>query len=319
MQEIIAVVGPTASGKTGFALKIAQRFLTQHSKSNYSGVDLISVDSRQIYQGLEILSGADVPDYFSRVPSNEVDNFAYYKHKTAPITLHGISIINFDQDWSVAHFKDFATQIICNSFRNNRLVILVGGTGLYHQHLFSTDSNLYIPPNQKVRAAAEEMSLGELQKWLETIHKEKFLSLNNSDKNNPRRLVRAIEIATGTSTDETAQLPENITVTTYGMQLSLAEVEQKIMQRVEQRFCTGVVSEAENLSKICLIKDLTVCSTLGLQELTDFIAGRIDAEQCKVNWALREYQYAKRQLTWFKRRTDIIWLDDLQKKQYTAN
>jgi tRNA dimethylallyltransferase len=339
MKKIISVVGPTATGKTSFALQIAFTALKNNNESTthqYSGVDLISVDSRQVYKGLEILSGADVPQNFELLTSDLNDHtqnskFPFFQHNKLSISLHGISIINLDQEWSVAHFKDFATKIILNSFKHNRLPILVGGTGLYHEHLFNLDKNLYVPPNNDLRTKAKNLTLIELQNWLEEVNSEKFSKLNNSDINNPRRLVRAIEISVGVPDVESEinldeSLPKDIKIEKIGMDLSLKEIEQKITLRVEERFNGGVIQEVKSLIKKCVavgiddhLKDLPVCSTLGVSDLCEFLNTTLSATECKEKWSLHEFQYAKRQLTWFKKQSDVIWLDAIQKNKYTCS
>lgn len=324
MQKILAVVGPTSTGKTDFALKLAIQAL--QLPKNYTGVDLISVDSRQVYKGLEILSGADIPKNFNLV----ANNFPYYNHKQLPITIHGVSIIEFDQEWSVTHFKSFATSIILHSFENNRLPILVGGTGLYYQHLFNSDEDLYIPPNKDVRRKAEKLSVQELSEWLFTIDPEALVRMNDSDVDNPRRLVRAIEKAVW---NKKYFIPEKNTdaknkhrsqgkvlsaeITTFGMQTSLEIIQAKIKLRVQERFERSAVEEVKKMQKKCRDTNLPVCSTLGVADILEYLSGNIDKNECKKNWALHEFQYAKRQITWFSKNPDIIWLDDLQKKQYT--
>lgn len=319
-QKILAVVGPTATGKTAFALQIASQALQK--PHDYSGVDLISVDSRQVYRGLEILTGADIPENFSEVDSD----FPYYKHNDLEIILHGVSMISVNQEWSVTHFKDFATQIILHAFENNRLPILVGGTGLYHQQLFSSDENLYIPPNEDVRRTAGKLSVDELSEWLFKVDPDALVQMTDSDVDNPRRLVRAIEKALWTkryyapkSTQENQYKNplSECEVVFFGMQLSLDTIQEKITQRVADRFEMGAVTEVNKLQRIGENTNAPVFSTLGVSEISEFLSGAITQEECEKKWALHEFQYAKRQITWFQKQENIIWLDELQKKQYT--
>lgn len=376
----MAVVGPTATGKTTFALQLAQQAL--QSPHNYAGVDLISVDSRQVYKGLEILTGADVPGDFRLVSGAsektnptfaQILHFPYYQHAQLPIALHGVSIVDLDQDWSVTYFKDFATTIILNAFETNRLPILVGGTGLYHQELFSTDTDLYIPPNPDVRRKAEAFTVEALHEWLFKVSPETMMQMTDSDVQNPRRLVRAIEKAiwnkryfSPRAKQKTFQIrSELITqpeltkqaklttqqklvakteqifqqnhisrseliskkvknsllsqaqVIMLGMQVSLEIIQKKISERVKERFDQGAILEVKKLEKQCKKSAYPVCSTLGVEEILEYLSGDINQEECQKKWALHEFQYAKRQLTWFKKQTNCIWLDDIQKKQYT--
>ncbi len=335
MNKILAVVGPTATGKTAFALKLASQVL--ESTNTYTGVDLISVDSRQVYKGLEILTGADIPEDFRLIAyqqgSSEPLTFPYYENRYADITLHGISIISVEQDWSVTHFKDFATNIILDSFKNKRLPILVGGTGLYHEHLRNNDISLYTPPNVDVRRKAEEMNAAQLSEWLFAVDPEALMQMNDSDIDNPRRLVRAIEKALQTKQyfvndpliEQTGKVEkkeqENLLtqseIITFGMQVSLEQIQEKIADRVRERFKQGALAEVKKIRKLCKLNIAPSCSTLGVSDLLKFISHQISEEKCLENWGLHELQYAKRQLTWFKKQEGIIWLDELQKKQYT--
>lgn len=319
-QKILAVVGPTATGKTEFALRLAVQALQK--PHNYSGVDLISVDSRQVYRGLEILTGADVPENFSEVDSD----FPYYKHNGLEIVLYGVSMISVNGEWSVTHFKDFATQIILHAFENNRLPILVGGTGLYHQQLFSSDEKLYVPPNEDVRTTAEKLSVSELNEWLFKVDPEALVKMTDSDVDNPRRLVRAIEkalwmkryfVPKSVKENQYKNPLSECEIITLGMQLPLETIQEKIMQRVGERFEFGAVAEVKKLEKICENSNAPVFSTLGVPEISEFLSGELTQAECQNKWALHEFQYAKRQLTWFRKQESTTWLDELQKKQYT--
>jgi len=171
--------------------------------------------------------------------------------------------------------------------------------------LFSKDENLYVPPDSKLREKAQILSLNELQKWLESINPEKLKSMNNSDINNPRRLIRAIEIAIGTPQFiNSTKLPNDVEIQTIlvGVDMSLENFQEKILKRVIQRFDNGSTKEVENLLRICEQNDLPVCSTLGVSDISKYISAEISKEVCIRDWALHEFQYAKRQLTWFKKK-----------------
>lgn len=298
--RIMSVVGPTATGKTKRALKIARKKL---ELGETSGVDLISVDSRQVYQGLEILTGADVPEGFDK--KNQ-----YFANVDEPIRIFGISIIHPKQEWSVAHFQQYARAIMLDSWKQNRLPILVGGTGLYHQELFRQDDALHVSPNANVRRQAEAMSLEELQNWLKKIDSARFDQMNHSDQSNSRRLIRAIEISitsrkSGKKSQEKSEAaididwsdikPEVIMVTA-----PLETIRKKIAKRVKERFKSGAIDEVKWLLSLDLSPSLPVFSTLGVPEISRYVNGELSTEQCQELWTLHEFQYAKRQVTWWK-------------------
>ncbi len=306
--RIISIVGPTASGKTSFVLELAQGILENKS---YSGIDLVSADSRQVYQGLEIISGADIPEDFKRV---SINNFSYDVYQHGDVTLHGVNIITPDHEWSVTHFQDLAIEVINLAKKKNRLVIIIGGTGLYHDQLFNLNPALRVKPKLKIREKAKQMDLVSLQKWAEEVNPERFKKLNNSDVNNPRRLIRIIEIGSEKIKESSGSLAvEQIYV---GLNLSLEEIKKRIDQRVRERFAAKAVEEVKSLQKKYQDWSLPALSALGVSEVSRLINGLFSEEECLSQWALHEFQYAKRQLTWWKKK-QVTWfkIDNLGWKE----
>lgn len=298
---IYSVVGPTASGKTKYALQLAQQLLEQKSTA---GVVLISADSRQVYKGLEIISGADIPEGF--LPQDD-DSFAKGK-----IVLHGVSMIETSQEWSVAHFVSFAREILLQCKDTGKAAIIVGGTGLYHKKLFEAGDALFVPPNQELRTSLSQLSVSELQGQAEIVDIKKYTQLNNSDRNNPRRLIRLIEVAqfkehsqvVSHEVQEFSLQPEKI----FGLTGDLETLQERIYARVVERFSDGAVSEVEQLIVTLSSADHAAHSCLGVREIVAYLDGEIDVDECKRLWALHEFQYAKRQLTWWKKMEKIYWV-----------
>lgn len=336
MKKLVLIYGPTAVGKTSFALELAHKALDlvdhQTGKKKYTGVDIISADSRQIYRGLEVLTGADVPEGFEQVRTEKKSANIFSHFEKDKIRFHGVSIINPEEEWSVAHFKNFAIQIIEQAFKKNRLPIIVGGTSLYINHLFNRDQDLYVRPQKRIRTKADGMTVEELQNWLKSLNPEKLSQMNHSDVNNPRRLVRAIEISLGEpDTKDVLSLSANINHTKIALCFSsdpnenLTRISEKITKRVEERFDAGAVDEVKKLNDICNSKfdqesswdEPQVCSTLGVRDIQEFLDGNIDRQQCIEAWSLHELQYARRQMVWLKKEQDLVWLDDSSKSSYT--
>jgi tRNA dimethylallyltransferase len=313
---VISIVGSTATGKTDLALAIAHHTLT--------GVDLISADSRQVYQGLEVLSGADIQPNFEASEWIDDQGKKWPMHnmyiQNREVRLFGVSMLPPTQDWSVAHFQEFVQAIVANAQQKHRLVIMVGGTGLYQTHAFFNDPRLHIPPNQEIRDKAAEMSLDELQHWLQKTNPSRWAAMNQSDQKNPRRLVRALEqeTADGSKSGDSSQYPEDskqyseVSIPTQhfiGLSLDLAELEARIKTRVEARFKQGAVQEVERLLAAQLPPDLPVWSTTGVKEISAYITDQIDQSTCLELWTKREFQYAKRQLTWWKKWPQVQWFE----------
>jgi len=325
--KLISIFGPTATGKTQLALNKAQELM---ESGEYKGVNLISADSRQVYRGLEIISGADIPKEFQALSQDILKAqamsglglFPIYKHSSQPIFLHGVSVLDLTSDWSLAHFIVFAKKIISWSQAHQFAVIVVGGTGLYHKHLLanlglSAQKNLtksrdiFIKPNPKIRQVAETMKTVELIEWLKKIDLSKYQSMNDSDRQNPRRLVRAIEIGLAKakknikpdfSNDQQQVLINSDQVEIIQqMPQDLDDLKTKIMARVKQRLQAGAIDEVKKCLKLNLDFQSQVMTTLGVPEISQFLTGKISKTELIELWTLHELQYAKRQITWLKK------------------
>jgi tRNA dimethylallyltransferase len=342
--QFISIIGQTATGKTDKAFELAELWCKKNPEAK---VTVISADSKQVYKELAILTGADVPESFilnktkkeknnssfekNNKTSNNTQNLEYpfFSHPTLSISLHGTSILTGNQDWSVGNFHKLTTKLVKNSPTD--LFIMVGGTGLYHQQIYSPAETMGVPPNLELRKKLEEKNLEELQEILKIKNSEKLTPMNNSDKNNPRRLIRAIEIAN--STQEFKEIEKNSdnknnstafarsnpkTKPLLQLGLTTTDIEEKIHQRVLKRLEQGVVEEVLEFEKKYpnLDKDnsdnkpnIIAKSALGYKEIILFIKKEISEEQLIKLWTTAELQYAKRQTTWWKKRSGVEWVD----------
>ena len=339
---IYSVVGPTASGKTERALELAEKLLRDRrwkieDERDVIGVNLVSVDSRQVYKGLEVTTGADVPVEF-RLLKNPNFTYPFFKHQTKPINLHGVSVIDVTDDWSVIHFVQMASQIINWSIKCRWAMILVGGTGLYHRQLrwfLEGKKIVNIPPNKAIRQKAAKLSIKELQDWLKQVDESRLAGMNQSDRNNPRRLVRAIEVGTYKLKKDNNHRHPELVLESYVSNLRDSErfvtnasifendnndfryklvwqtikvfpddfetLTAKIRKRVIKRLDQGALDEVKKLLTLNLNPQEQVMTTLGVPEMRQFLEGKITQEELINLWSLRELQYAKRQLTWWKK------------------
>jgi len=301
---LLSIVGPTATGKTDIAFLIAQKVI---ERKLASGIDIISADSRQVYTGLEILTGADVPAHLHQKDTGDLA-YDFYSTDDQSIRLHGVSIIKPNGEWSVALFHKLVENILAVAQKNNRLVLLVGGTGLYHQFSLDMKKGQYVAPDEKWRIEAEDLSLENLQQLLQEASAERWERMNNSDRNNPRRLVRAIEVARAVGNSDlemspTSARPRHLYL---GLQRDFSEIEERIKLRIEHRLQAGVTEE---IKKITQLPETTTdaLSATGAQEIIELLKQNISEVETRQLWYLRERQYAKRQLTWFKKQQDIKW------------
>lgn len=299
----VAVVGPTATGKTDVGWQIADWMVDQ---GKASGCVLISVDSRQVYKDIPILSGADVPSIAQpSLDQHQRPFFQIDSHR-----LYGVSLCNHNQAWSVGSFKAFAEPIILDSLSAGVPVLLVGGTGLYHEHLFSNDPMLTIPPNETLRQELAGNSVAQLQNTLSKLDAARLDRMNNSDRENPRRLQRAIEVAHFFIEHGTPAVSEHSEPTMQSQYLGITADKEilipRIRARVQQRFSGGALDE---VARLVALDDTSeqLKSALGFRQLADFLAGTLSEQQCIDEWVRQEWAYAKRQITWWKSKP-VVWL-----------
>ncbi len=306
-KNLFSIVGPTANGKTGFAFNLAEAF-------DFSW-NVISADSRQVYKGMEIGTGVDLPANFSKTGPDELDPFPYFQD--GKLTLHGVSLCNPNEAWSLTHFRKLCQPILQKSWSDQSSVpVIVGGTGLYHRQLFNQDVQLELAPNFELRANAEALPVIELQEWLAKLDAAKLAALNNSDKQNPRRLIRAIEVAEHSKVGLQPEPPSKSLIDDseirhlqIGLVDELENIAVKIQQRVEERLRLGMIAEVEKLLSEYSPTDweLPAFSATGYKEVRAYLADQLDLSQMKELWCRRELQYAKRQLTWWKKESGITW------------
>ncbi len=297
--QIVSIVGATATGKTAFALDLAATLI---SEKRFQKVHLLSADSRQVYCGLENLTGADLPSDFVAAKSEKL-NHPFFQNSAKNIFLHGVSIISPKEEWSVAHFKKLFENVKENLGKEDFLIV-VGGTGFYQQQILQTAETIIVPQNKELRERLDKLSIEELKKELQKLDQAKLEKMNNSDVNNPRRLIRAIEIALSYSkiiTQSKNSLP------IFYLQMPKDLREQKIRQRVLDRFALAKEEVQKQLAFSKNIKsDWSAFSSTGFTELQKFITGEINEQECLNLWQTAEIQYAKRQDTWWKKRTNLI-------------
>jgi len=246
MSRLLVICGPTATGKTAIAAMVAKKF----------NGELVSADSRQVYRGMDLVTGKDRPD--------------------VPIWLY--DVVSPDEEFSVSHWVKLARGAIDDIQKRNKLPIVVGGTGLYIHALLHPFETINIPPDTALRARLQTMSLVELQAM--TTRGD----MNESDWNNPRRLVRKIEIA-GSKKWRTKQ-ENTYDAFVIGLTAPLVMLDKRIDERFKKRVRQGMKKEIKILFKK-YGKELPSMSAIGVNE----------------------HAYARRQMTWFKKQKGIRWFD----------
>ncbi|MBI2330087.1 tRNA (adenosine(37)-N6)-dimethylallyltransferase MiaA [Candidatus Daviesbacteria bacterium] len=297
MQKLLVILGPTSTGKTDLALRLAKKF----------NGELVACDSRQVYTGLDIGTG--------KLPGQEVT----VRKGKGLWEMDGVKVWMYDvadskKQHTVYNYVKDANKVIDSIVKRGKLPIVVGGTGLYLKALLEGLPNLAIPIDLKLRKKLEKLSLEELQKKLQEIASKRWEEMNNSDRQNPRRLIRAIEILQNSKVKiqkSKLQLKiQNYHTLKIGLMAPREVLYQRIDQRVVDRINQGMIDEAEKLHKNGL--SLKRMRQLGLEYggLADFLEGKIQDQQKLIKILQGKiHGYARRQITWFKKEKNVIWFD----------
>lgn len=286
---IVAVVGPTASGKTRLAIDIAQ---------NYGG-EVVSADSMQIYQGMNI--GTAKPD----------------KDEMRGIPHHMMDFVNINSDYSVAQYVKDAHAVIAEIHSRGKLPVLAGGTGLYVDSLINNIKFDKTVRSEKLRAElktiADEKGSEYLLKMLEEFDPQTAAALH---PNNTGRIIRAIEVykTTGETMtqmrEKSRQTPKIYNACMLGLTFEDREkLYSRIDERVDQMMKTGLTEEVKNLLDNGAVMNSTAMQAIGYKEIAEAIQNSEKPETASEKIKLGTRHYAKRQLTWFRRNKDINWIE----------
>jgi tRNA dimethylallyltransferase len=282
---LLIVSGPTATGKTDLAIKLAKK---------YNG-ELISADSRQIYRGLDIGTGKDHPQN---------------------IKIHLIDLITPDQSFSVAQYQKLAFQKITEIHKKNKLPIIVGGTGQYIDAIVNPNKLTYsIKPNKFLRYFLNKLSTPTLQKIYKILDKKTFDLLNNSEKHNPHRLIRKIEIKLNSRDviNHVSTNLNNFNILHLSLTAPTSFLYPRIDARVQKRLKLGLLGEVKNVLKQYSWSDPGL-NTLAYKEFKNYFSKKISLNESIKRWTFDEHAYARRQLTWFKKQKDIFFIDISQSR-----
>jgi tRNA dimethylallyltransferase len=223
-------------------------------------------------------------------------------------------VVEPNEEFSVAHYTSLARPLISDIWQRGKLPIVVGGTGLYISSILRGIGTEGIAPKPELRGVLDKLSLGILQKLLAVLHSHAWERLNKSDRANPRRLIRKIEIAMSGKDRETGgKNPVVADTCIVGLTVPFQYLDEKINRRVDERVKQGIVREIETLLSRGVRFSDPAMTSLGYREWQPFFTGARDSEILKreiiESWKKHERQYARRQMTWFRRANDIRWFD----------
>ncbi len=274
--KVIAIVGPTASGKTGFAISLAKKL----------NGEIISADSRLVYKGFDI--GTAKPSIEER------EGIPHYM----------IDIVEPEFDYSAGLYAQEAERLIFDISKRGKVPVVVGGTGLYFRLLLENYDVPKVEPDYELREKLAKLSYSELVLMLEAKDPVRAKEIEVNDK---KKLIRAIEMAEHLEKPLSEYKKEPaFEVEWIGLNYPRAELYERINKRVDMMIKDGLVEETEYLlKKHGRIKNL-VC-TIGYQEIVQYLDNLLTLEEAKEKLKQNTRNYAKRQLTWFRKNPAIKW------------
>ena len=282
--EAFVLVGATATGKTAVA----------HLLATELNAVILSTDSMLVYRGMDI--GTAKPTAAVR----------------AQFSYGGLDLVDPDAEFQIANWLEHAREFLEQARVAKRPVIVVGGTGLYVKCLL-TGLTAQPAADPAWRAAAAKMNRAELQMNLQQLDAARFAALTESDRQNPRRLIRAVEIARGfpslgKTKDSHFQALEN-RATIGGLRLPPALLASRIQTRVQMMYAQGLLDEARQLRENFPQLSTTAQQAIGYAEAFAALDGRSTLAEAQTQMALRTRQFAKRQATWFRHQANVAWVD----------
>ena len=282
-KTLIAVVGPTAIGKTALSIKLA----------NHYNTEIVSADSRQFYKEMTIGTA---------VPSKEELSAA--KH-------HFIQNLSVTEDYSVGDFERDGLALLEKLFKLQDIVILVGGSGLYVNaivkglnHFPDVDESIRLKLNDNLK----NEGLEPLQNQLKTLDPKYFEKV---DIHNPHRVIRALEICIGTQKTYTSFLEQDkeerpFNTITIGLEADRTKIYERINDRVDIMMAEGLLKEVKSLEPY---KNYNALNTVGYKELFNYLDDEWSLEFAISEIKKNTRRFAKRQLTWFKKNSDTLWFN----------
>ncbi len=292
-KTLIVIVGPTAIGKTSLAIELAQLYQTE----------IISADSRQFFKELSI--GTAKPS---------VEELAAAPHHL--INSHSVS-----QPFSTGDFEVEALRLIEQLFENHNIVVMVGGSGLY---INAVCNGLDAMPNVNLEIR-EQLNQQFIDEGIEPIRK-KLAELDPEyfekvDQSNPQRMIRGLEVVLSTgeklSSFQTSNKKERpFDIVKIGLNSEREKLYHQINQRVDLMLASGLVDEVKSLLPY---QHLNALKTVGYSEIFDYLAEHINLQTAVDKIKQNTRRFAKRQLTWFRKDSEILWFEPNQRKEVVAH
>jgi len=290
MNKLLVILGPTASGKSDLAIQLAQKF----------NGEIISADSRQVYQGMNIGTGKVPRDENSCLRRRAEFYFS------EGIKHHLLDIANPNEYFSVAQYQKLALKAIKDVQKKGKLPILCGGTGLYLSAIIEGWQFPNVPPNAKLRQELERLNTKQLFQKLRALDPKRATTI---DKDNKRRLIRALEILYQNETiTPLKKIPPKWDILILGIKKDKEELQRLILERLEKRLSDEMLEEVKKLKEKGVSSKRLDDFGLEYRWLNRYLEGKVSYDEMKQSLYQDSCRFAKRQMTWFKKISNACWL-----------
>ncbi len=298
-KKLLVILGPTASGKSDLAVELARQF----------NGEVISADSRQVYKGMDIGSG--------KITKKEMKGISHYL----------LDVASPKKRFTVFQFQKLARKAIKNIRKHGKLPILCGGTGLYIQSIVDGLIIPEIPPDSKLRAKLEKLTTEKLFAKLLKLDPRRA---KNIDRHNRRRLIRALEIVIKTGKpvpllscrhpkfiSGSNEMPKQVRhdILLIGITLPKKQLSTRIKKRLLKRLRQGMITEIKKLRKSGVSWKRLEEFGLEYRAVAQYLQGKIIKQEMAYKIQKESEQYAKRQITWFRKDTRIIWIKNYKEAE----
>ena len=286
-KKVIAIVGPTASGKTSLSIEIAKRF----------NGEIVSCDSMQVYKHMNIGTAKPTEEEKEGIPHYMIDE------------------IEPDKALNVVDFTAKAKGYIEDILSRGKLPVLVGGTGLYIDSIVNNTEFSESKKDEKYRENLMQLAEEKGNSYVHEMLKEIDIDAYNSiHENNIRRVIRALEVyhttgKTFTQTNIDSRRDRVYDVLFLGLDMDRETLYERINRRVDIMLEDGLIDEVKSIMEMNLGKASTAMQAIGYKEIIEWLEGRVSYEEAVETLKMESRRYAKRQLTWFRRNSEINWLD----------
>jgi tRNA dimethylallyltransferase len=282
--HLLVICGPTATGKTDLAITLAR----------HAGGEIVNADSRQVYRSMDIGTAKPTPAQRARVPH------------------HLLDVVDPDEPFTLADYLERAHNAIAGILTRAGLPIVVGGTGLYVRALAQGFAVPRVPPDPRLRAELEALAEAEgSPALLARLRRSDPHTAATIDARNPRRLIRAIEVAEATGVSFAAQrmARPRYDALVLGLTADRALLYERADRRVDAMMAAGFLDEVAALYARGYRPDLPALSGLGYRQLGEHLRGIRALDDAVQATKLATHGFIRRQLTWFRREPGIHWLD----------